>query len=159
MLPHPSVVCALAQRQKSAMKWKKKKRFIVLWYCFVFCSRCVLVYAEFFCYGTKLVVPFFAKTSDEWFAQELVEAYATFSAKLDGILADVPSVVVQSGERTEFFLSYGIEVAADGFLPEQTSFCSTKSAVAATDNACHEFAFRVVIGNPLFIDDCLGTSR
>ena len=117
------------------------------------------MYAEFFCYGTKLVVPFFAKTSDEWFAQELVEANATFCAELDGILADIPSVIVQSGERTEFFLSYGIEVAADGFLSEQTSFCSTKSAVAATDNACHEFAFRVVIGNPLFVDDCLGTSR
>lgn len=141
------------------MKWRKKKRFMELWYCVVFCSRCVLVYAEFFGYGTEFVVPFFAKTSDEWFAQELVEAYATFCAEFDGILADVPSVVVQPCEQTEFFLSYGIEVATDGFLSEQTSFCSSKSAVAATDNACHEFAFWVVIGNSLFVDDCLRASR
>ena len=72
-------------------------------------------------HGAELVVPRLAEAADEGFAQELVEADAALCAEADGILADVPTMVVEAGEGAQLLLADGVEVAADGLLPKETA--------------------------------------
>ena len=74
------------------------------------------MFNEEFGHGAELVVPRLAEATDEGLAQELVEADAALCAEADGVLADVPAMVVEADERTELLLADGVEVAADGLL-------------------------------------------
>lgn len=58
-----------------------------------------LHFQQFFCCDAEFIVPFFAEASDEGFSQELVEADAAFCAEADGVLADVPAMVVKACQR------------------------------------------------------------
>ena len=82
-------------------------------------------------HGAELVVPRFAEATDEGFAQELVEADAALCAEADGILADVPTMVVEAGEGAQLLLADGVEVAADGLLPEEAAAGAAEGTVAA----------------------------
>lgn len=119
------------------------------------CQSCVVLLGH----GAKLVIPLLAEAADERFAQELVEADAALCAEADGILADVPAMVVETGERTELLLADGIKVAADGLLLQEAATGTSKGTVAAADDARHQLAFGVGIGNALAVDDCLSASR
>ena len=65
----------------------------------------IQLFLPLFCGEAEFVVPFFSEASDEWFAQELVETDAAFCAETDGILADVPAMVVQSSQRSKLLLA------------------------------------------------------
>ncbi len=110
-------------------------------------------------HGAELVVPRFAEAADEGFAQELVEADAALCAEADGILADVPTMVVEAGERAQLLLADGVEVAADGLLSEEAAAGASEGAVAAADDARHQLALGVGIADALAVDDGLCTSR
>ena len=109
-------------------------------------------YAEF-------VVPFLPEAADEGFAEELIETDATFCAQADGILADVPAMVVEARQCPQLLLADRVEVATDGSLSQETAMRSSESAVAAANDARDQFALGVGIGNALFVDDRLCTSR
>lgn len=112
-----------------------------------------------FGHGAEFVVPCLAEATDEGFAQELVDADAALGAESDGILADVPAVIVEAGEWAELFLADRVEVAADGFLPEQAAAGAAEGAVAAADDARHQLALGVGIADALAVDDGLRSSR
>ena len=105
----------------------------------------------------KFVIPFLPEASDERFSQELIEADAAFHADADGFLADVPAMIVETRQRPQLLFADRVEVATDGLLSQQASFRASESAVAAANYACHEFAFRVGIGNALPVNDSLRT--
>ena len=73
------------------------------------------------CDDAKFIVPFFAEAADKGFAEELVEADAAFCAEADGILADVPAMIVQACERPKLLLADGIKMATDRLLPQKTA--------------------------------------
>lgn len=113
---------------------------------------------ELFCCGAEFVIPFLAEAADEGFAEELIETDAALCAKANCILTDVPTMIVKPRQCPKFLLANGIEMAADGSLSQEASLRSPESAVTTADNARHQFALRVRVGNTLFVDDCLCSS-
>ena len=69
----------------------------------------------------KLVIPFLSEATDKGFAKELVEADAAFCTKANGVFADVPAVVIKTSKWPQLLLANRVEVAADGFLLQQTA--------------------------------------
>ena len=74
-----------------------------------------------FCYDAKLVVPFLTEATDERFAEELIKADATLFAEVDGILTDVPAMIVEACQGTQLFLANRVEVATDGLLLQEAT--------------------------------------
>lgn len=85
---------------------------------------------ELFCGNAEFVVPFLSEAADEGFAQKLVEADAAFCAKMDGILTDIPAMVIEASQRSQLLLADRVEVAADGTLAQKTALRTSKSTVA-----------------------------
>ena len=110
-------------------------------------------------YDAKLVVPFPAKASDEWLTQEFVEANLAFCAKSNGFLADVPAMIVQTSQRSQLLFANWVEVTTDRLLLQEATLWASESAIAAANDACHQFSFWVWIANTLFVDNCLSTCR
>lgn len=110
-------------------------------------------------YGAEVGIPLLAEATDKWFAEELIEMYATFGAEADGFLADVPAMIVEACERTELLLANRIKVATDGPLLQKTARPAPKDTVPAADDARHQFPFGVGIADALPVNNGLSTSR
>ena len=117
------------------------------------------MYEEFISSCAEFVVPFLPEATDKGFAEELVKAYATFCAQADGILTDVPTMVVETCQCSQFLLADWVEVTADGSLSQETALRSSKSTVAAANDARHQFALWVGISDTLLVDDRLCSCR
>ena len=107
----------------------------------------------------KLVVPLPAKASDEWLTQEFIEANLSFCAKTNSLLTDVPTMVVQACQRSQLLFANWVEVTTDRLLLQEATLWASESAIAAANDARHQFSFWVWIANALFVDDSLSTCR
>ena len=76
---------------------------------------------ELLCYDAEFIIPFLAEAADERFAQELVEADAAFCAEADGVLTDVPAMIVEACQGAKLLLTDRVEVAADGLLLQEAA--------------------------------------
>ena len=115
------------------------------------------MFNKFVCSIAEFVVPFLAEAADEGFTKELIEAYSAFGTEADSLLADVPTMVVQSRQRPELLLADRVEVATDGPLSQETSLRSSKGAVAAAYDTRYKFALGVGIADALTVDDRLSS--
>ena len=85
---------------------------------------------ELFCGNAEFVVPILAEAPCKWLAQELIEANLAFCAETDGILTDIPAMVIEASQRSQLLLADRVEVAADGTLAQKTALRTSKSTVA-----------------------------
>ena len=138
------------------MKRQKIERFIIVsvsllvWY---------FLFDELLCYDAKLVVPFFSEASYQRFSQELIEVNLAFCAKSNGFLTNVPTMIVQSSQRSQLLFANRVEVATDRLLLQEAALWPSESAIAALNDARHQFSFWVWIANALPVDDGLSTHR
>ena len=117
------------------------------------------MFEEFISGCAEFVVPFLPEATDKGFAEELVKAYATFCAQADGILTDVPTMVVEACQRAQLLLTDRIKMATDGLPFQKATLRTSEGTVAAANDARHQFAFGVRIGNTLSVDDRLCSCR
>lgn len=105
--------------------------------------------------SAEFIVPCFAETAHQRGSQKLIDTDVAFCTETYSVLTNVPAVVVQSGEGTEFFLANGVKVAADGTLAQQASVWTAKGTVATVHDACNEFAFEIAVCHALAVNDGL----
>ena len=89
------------------------------------------MYKEFISSCAEFIVPFLPEATDKGFAEELVEANATFGAETDSILTYIPAMVVETCQRAKFFLADRIKMATDGLPFQEATLRTSEGTVAA----------------------------
>ena len=106
----------------------------------------------------EFVVPLLAEAADEGRAEEDVQGHVHFLALDDGILADVPAVVVDAHKTSaELLHTDGIEIATDGLGRQEASTASAEGTIAAANDGGDHIAVGVGIRHSLLVYHCLGT--
>ena len=110
--------------------------------------------------NTEFVIPRLSKSSDKRFLQEHIQGGTKLASQTDGILTDIPSVIVDADESTtESFLPDRIKMATDWPLRQEASLRTSEYTVTLTHNARYEFAFGISICHALLVDNRLSLSR
>ena len=67
-----------------------------------------MLFLQFLYYGFQLLVPCLAKTADKRLFQELIDTDISFLTQSNGILADIPTMIVDTNQAAHFLFTYGI---------------------------------------------------
>ena len=127
-----------------------------------------------FRHGAELVVPFLPEAAHERPFKEAIDGQTEFATLLHGIVADIPTVVVEGyGTVGEAFLADGVEGARDGLdelclaltvgafegAEAAAVVVAGEDAVLAAHDAGDEVALTVGVGYALLVDDGLRLCR